>query len=201
MKQLSLDKTMTIKELSEVLGVSRGLIEKRIRELFPNTMKNGVTTILNEEQVTAIKLRISENTSLATSHDRMRLVEMPKTDLEKELLIQQAMMFQAEKIKALQAESIIDKARINRLIHDNKTYTTTEIAKELNMKSANQLNKELETRKIQYRRNNTWILYAKYSDCGYESIKQQELDNGRIIYNRHWTGKGRDFVLKILEDK
>jgi anti-repressor protein len=85
--------------------------------------------------------------------------------------------------------------RIGRLIHDSKTYTSTEIAKELNLKSATQLNKILEEKQIQFKQNGTWVLYAKYAGCEYTSVKQQELDDGRIIYNRHWTGKGRDFII------
>lgn len=57
------------------------------------------------------------------------------------------------------------------LTHINKTYTMTEIAKELNMKSAVQLNKMLSEKKIQYHINGTWVMYSKYSNLGYEEIK------------------------------
>lgn len=45
------------------------------------------------------------------------------------------------------------------LMHVNKTYTMTEIAKELGMKSAIQLNKLLAEKKIQYQVNGTWVMY------------------------------------------
>lgn len=57
------------------------------------------------------------------------------------------------------------------LTHVNKTYTMTEIAKELNLNSAIQLNKLLADRKIQYNVNGTWVLYSPYSSMGYEEIK------------------------------
>lgn len=57
------------------------------------------------------------------------------------------------------------------LMHVNTTYTATEIAKELNMKSAKQLNNELSKRGIQYKIGNTWVLYSQYSNLGYEEIK------------------------------
>ena len=63
------------------------------------------------------------------------------------------------------------------LTHVNKTYTMTEIAKELNLKSAIQLNKLLADKKIQYSVNGTWVLYSPYSRMGYEEIKQEILDN------------------------
>lgn len=87
------------------------------------------------------------------------------------------------------------------LTHVNKTYTMTEIAKELNMKSAIQLNKLLAGKKIQYQVNNTWVMYSQYSDLGYEEIKQEVLDNGKVIYHRRITQIGREFILNLFQDK
>lgn len=84
------------------------------------------------------------------------------------------------------------------LMHSSKTYTTTEIAKELGFKSAIALNKKLEDKKIQFKQNGTWVLYSKYSDLGYTDIKQSVLDNGRIVYDRHWTNDGRAFLLEVF---
>lgn len=85
-----------------------------------------------------------------------------------------------------------------RLIHASKVYTTGELAKELNIKSAMKLNKLLEEHKIQYCANKTWLLYSKYADKGYTDIKQTELDNGKIVYDRRWTGLGRDFLIDLV---
>lgn len=85
------------------------------------------------------------------------------------------------------------------LMHVNKTYTMTEIAKELNLKSAIQLNKLLAEKKIQYQVNGTWVMYSQYSDLGYEEIKQEVLDSGKVIYHRRITQMGRDFILNLFE--
>ena len=85
------------------------------------------------------------------------------------------------------------------LMHVNKTYTMTEIAKELGMKSAIQLNKLLTEKKIQYQVNGTWVFYSQYSDLGYEEIKQEILDSGKVIYHRRITQMGREFILKLFE--
>ena len=85
------------------------------------------------------------------------------------------------------------------LMHVNKTYTMTEIAKEIGMKSAIQLNKLLAEKKIQYQVNGTWVMYSQYSDLGYEEIKQEVLDSGKVIYHRRITQMGREFILKLLE--
>ena len=87
------------------------------------------------------------------------------------------------------------------LTHVNKTYTMTEIAKELNMKSATQLNRLLAEKKIQYHVNGTWVMYSKYSDLGYEEIKQEVLDSGRVIYHRRITQMGRAFILDLFSGR
>ena len=83
------------------------------------------------------------------------------------------------------------------LMHVNKTYTTTEIAKELGFRSATALNRDLAKRRIQFKQNNTWVLYSDYADRGYTEIKQEVLDNGRVIYHRRWTQMGREFLLRL----
>lgn len=111
--------------------------------------------------------------------------KLPKTYLEalKELV-------------KVEEEKIALEYRVNNLVHSKKLYTTTEIAKELGFKSANALNNILEEDKVQYKVNGTWVLCSKYSDKEYVSIKQTELDNGKIIYDRKWTGIGRDFLIR-----
>lgn len=194
MDQLTNQKTMTVKEVAVILNVSRQLVSEKVKELFPEIVKNGIETKLNEKQVTTIKLNIEKNQSLPST-----IVEgMPKTHLEKKLIVAQAIQILNEEIEELKKENIEQKNRINLLIHDNKTYTSSEIAKELNIKSAQELNRILSEKGIQYKVNGTWVLHAKYSGEEFESIKQQELDNGKIIYHRHWTGRGRDFILHLF---
>ena len=86
----------------------------------------------------------------------------------------------------------------NILMHVNKTYTATEVAKEAGFKSANEMNKFLHDKKFQYKSNGTWVMYSKYSSMGYESIKQEVLDNGRVIYHRRITQLGREFILSMI---
>lgn len=98
-------------------------------------------------------------------------------------------------------EKLAYKEQVNLLVHANKLYTTTEIAKELGFKSAQELNRDLERKRIQYKINNTWVLYSDYADKGYTSIKEQVLDNGKVIYDRKWTGLGRQFLLNLYNKK
>lgn len=105
------------------------------------------------------------------------------------------------KLKEERAARVEAERRNAILMHVNKTYTVTEIAKELGLKSAIQLNKILAEKKIQYQVNGTWVMYSKYSDLGYEEIKQEVLDSGRVIYRRRITQMGREFILKLFADE
>jgi phage antirepressor YoqD-like protein len=95
---------MTISEIALVLGVSRDLIEKRVNELFPDKMKKGVTTYLSEAEVTMVKMRIQQNSSLATSDDHRRLADMPSTELEMMILDQRISEWKTRKIHELQSQ-------------------------------------------------------------------------------------------------
>jgi phage antirepressor YoqD-like protein len=187
MNELSKEYTTTVEEVARVLGVTPEAIKKHVRELFPEIIKNGVTIRLNEYQVTEIKKRMIPTTQVVAA----------KTDMEMEELTLNVIQYHVEKYKALKEELKQSENHVKRLIHDTKTYTSTEIAKELNLKSAQELNELLAEKGMQYKVNKTWVLNAKYADQDYTSIKQEELDNGIIIYNRHWTGKGRDFILSF----
>lgn len=107
---------------------------------------------------------------------------------------------QKEKQLIEEQKKLIEEKHDN-LVHNPKTYTTTEIAKELGFSSATALNKDLELKKIQYKVNGTWVLNTKFSKNDFVNIKQSELEGGRIIYNRRWTGKGRDWLVNEIYNK
>lgn len=112
-------------------------------------------------------------------------------------------LFEAAKLAQAKEEAeklaIERKETIDMLVHENKLYTATEIAKELGFKSAVLLNNKLEDMKIQYKVNGSWVLYSNYSNLGYISLKQNVLDNGKIVYDRKWTGEGRKFLLNLFK--
>lgn len=89
----------------------------------------------------------------------------------------------------------------NLLMHSEKTYTISEIAKELGYKSAIEFNKILYNDKIIFKRNGTWIPYSDYSESGYFEIKQSILENELVVYNIRVTQKGREFLLSKYSDK
>lgn len=58
------DKTMSVKDVATVLNVTPEALKKHIRILFPEIIKNGIETRLNEKQVAAIKQRILPTTEV-----------------------------------------------------------------------------------------------------------------------------------------
>jgi prophage antirepressor-like protein len=105
------------------------------------------------------------------------------------------------KLKEERAARIEAEKTVTILTHVNKTYTATEIAKELGFKSAMSLNNDLATNKIQFKQNETWVLYSEYADKGYTEIKQTVLDSGKVVYDRRWTQIGREFLIKLYSSK
>lgn len=109
-------------------------------------------------------------------------------------IIRLAMQLKDEQSKRRDAEQ-----HIAILTHTNKTYTATEIAKEIGMRSAAELNRWLESEKVQYKVNGTWVPCAGYANLAWFEIKQEELDSGRIIYHRKITGIGRDGIINLYQ--
>lgn len=127
----------------------------------------------------------------------LQTYKAPQTFLEAmELVVLKEKERIAEEERRIEAEN-----RTNMLIHSNKTYTASEIAKELGFTSAIVFNKILHEEGIQFKKNGTWLPYSKYSDKNYMSIKQTELASGRIVYSSRWTGEGREFLLNKFKDK
>lgn len=56
MKDLTINvPTMTVKEVADALGTAEITIQKKVKELFPDCVKNGIATRLTEYQVQEIK--------------------------------------------------------------------------------------------------------------------------------------------------
>ncbi len=89
-------RTMTTKELADVLGVDVKTIQRAVDSLDINVARVGSnhTMVFTEEQATAIKIAIE-------NHSKVNALT-PKTTLEKQLIIQQAMQLQQEMIAELQ---------------------------------------------------------------------------------------------------
>ncbi len=92
-----------------------------------------------------------------------------------------------------------------KLLHQkNRLYRVTEIATETGFRSAVMLNKFLKDNNVQRKVNKTWVLNAKYNECGYVSKKIVEgkyHSDGRPVYDMLWTEKGKLFIIGLIHSK
>ena len=100
------ESTMTVKEVSEILGVTERTVQrhlKSVRDSLDNIVEvqNGIKSLITEKEVTLIKKKIE----LSGRNDVINPAALPKTNLEKQLLIRQAMQLQNEMIAELEAEN------------------------------------------------------------------------------------------------
>lgn len=186
------DKRMTVREVAAALGTAESTIRNKAAELFPSCIKNGVATMLTEEQVLAIKSAIVPRDLTLKSK-----LENATTDLEMMEQAANVMRWLYGKVEEERAARIEAERRNAVLMHVSKTYTATEVAKEMGLRSAQELNKFLCERGIQYYVNGSWVPYADYADQGYFVLKQEILDSGRVVYHRRITQDGRAFILSL----
>ena len=111
---------MTTKELAQALGVDVKTIQRTSTKLFDIDVVKSVsyggrpTQVFNEAQATAIKLELQ-------NHSKVNALS-PKTTLEKQLLIKQAMRLQDEMIAELQAQNEMQKAMIEEMQPKSDVY-------------------------------------------------------------------------------
>lgn len=71
--------------------------------------------------------------------------------------------------------------------------------------SPQQLNNFLNENKVQYKRGNTWLLYAPYQDKGYTKSEtfwfKDKKGNNRSNVQTKWTQKGRLFIYELMKNK
>jgi hypothetical protein len=96
------EKTMTVKEVAEALGVDDRTIQRIAKKRYPELVKNGVTTFLNEEQATAIKSEISKG---QTGLDNVVEVGNIRTALDIERMTLQVIEYHRDRIKELETEN------------------------------------------------------------------------------------------------
>ena len=127
------EKTMTTREVAETLGVSVEAVQKGVKKLAENNTRlfesikrnNQGGYLFNEAQVTAIKLELE-------SHSKVNALT-PKTQLEKQLLIQQAMQLQQEMITELQQRVEVAENALARIADGKGCYSLAQTAKALKL--------------------------------------------------------------------
>ncbi|WP_149315796.1 antA/AntB antirepressor family protein [Lentilactobacillus buchneri] len=98
-----------------------------------------------------------------------------------------------------------DAAYTQKMLANPGLETTSVIAKNYGMSTAkfNQLLHELG---IQYRQGKTWLLYAKYQDCGYTHVEpfayfDQKVGTKKVANTMKWTQLGQKFLYDFLSSQ
>lgn len=163
--------------------------------------KAGVMQMLNKESATVRYKTQLYIEALEKKNEELSTPSCMISDIRARLKAYERELDRHDYKQCLERINTLEQLKVNlTLSHSDKTYTTTELAKELNFTSAKALNKELEERKIQYKVNGTWVLSSKYSDKGYVESKQKILDSGHIIYFTKWTEEGRRWIIDLLSN-
>lgn len=108
--------------------------------------------------------------------------------------------------KDAQIEVLDEKSKhVDYVLRSPNTITTTVIAQDYGM-SAKTMNKILHEYGVQYKQNETWVLYSKYKECGYVhsnpvSIENKETNIVSVKNHTVWTQKGRLFIYNFLKEK
>ena len=151
-------------------------VDMRIEEL----LTTGVTTVSNDDEAIAYAMTVLN-----------RRLEAAKA--EKEQLEQQNQL-QSEQLK-LAAPKV---QYVNDALQSVNTYTSTQMAKELSMREAEQLHKVLKEKGIMFKQSGQWMLTAKYSEKGYTKPRTHnyidDYGNPRTNTITVWTERGRAFL-------
>ena len=189
---------MTVRDVANVLNVGESTVKRAIEKLSPVLgalmLNNYGGYLLSEYQVTTIKQEIQKHHNLTN-----RKIDKITTEQEENETIVKALSILKQRADEYKRRAELAEATNARLLHCDTTFSTTEIAKELNMPSAFCLNRELEYKGFIYKdKRGLWLLTSKYSCLNYQNIKQKEI-NGIVIYYAEWTNAGRNWLLKMFE--
>lgn len=148
----------------------------RIKEL----LKNGVTTVSNDDEAIAYAMQVL----------RKRL-ETAKAEKER---LQAENQLQSEQLK-LAAPKV---KYVDEVLQSAQTYTSTQVAKELGMREAEQLHKALKSKGIMFKQSGQWMLTAKYSEKGYTKPRTVTFPRSDGSQGSNtitvWTERGRAFL-------
>jgi len=198
MNDLSTEPKMTIKEVASILNVSERVCQIAIKKLYSNVVKNGKTTYLSEYQVTRLKLELQKHHNLEGTFE-------VKTQLEKQLLIQQAMNLQQEMIVDLTKENSnlkIENSEMKPKVSEYDLFMKSEssqsfgdVAKILKI-GRNSLFKILREKKILMSNNVPYQEYMKYFE-----VIEKPIKIGKDVVNKPVTlvnPKGISYISKKI---
>lgn len=155
----------------------------RIKEL----LRTGVTTVSNDDEAIAYAMQVLSK--------RLEVAKAEKERLQAENQLQsEQLRLAAPKVKY-----------VDEVLQSSQTYTSTQIAKELGMREAEQLHKDLKLKGIMFKQSGQWMLTAKYSEKGYTKPRTVTFlrSDGSQGTNTItvWTERGRAFLHYLFDNQ
>jgi len=210
-------------EIAEIAGKKHKDVMRAIRNMEPawekvNGRKFALSSYLTNQnrEMPMYELSKPESLYIGTKFNdvaRAKLIKrwqelennpaanITKIDLAKMVIETEEENIRLNKINELQAAELEKQAPkalyYDEVLQSNSTYLTNQIAKEIGY-SAVSLNKLLNQLGIQYKQNDTWLLYAKHQNKGYTRTKTWTYTNSegsvKTSMQTVWTEKGRVFI-------
>ena len=197
--ELSTERTMTVKEVANILGVTPEAIKKHVRELFPEYIKNGIETVLTEKQVTEIKSKMIPTTKVVGSTTDIEMEQMTLKVIQYHIQKEQEYKQRAEiaEQKCIEQQPKVEFAET--ITADEKsTFDMSHVAQELKLSyGKNILFRKLRVAQI-LKEDNT--PYQRYVDSGYFKVYPVPTPVG-VKLTTKVTQKGIDFIRKTIKEE
>lgn len=149
---------------------------------------------------------------LADPDNAIKMLTALKEERKKVALLEEQHQHQLEMAQAtinLQSEQLKEQAPkveyTDKVLASTRTYTTTQMAKELNLRTADQLHKMLKAQGIMMQQSGQWLLTAKYSGQGYTKTRTHVYTSADGMQGTNsitvWTERGRWFLHQLIAKK
>ena len=198
MLQIGDEKKMTVQEVADILGYEKDYLRKKVKELFPESVRNGIETLLTEKQVTELKDVLAPRTL-----DLKVQGQNAVTSIDIERMTLQVIQYHQNRIKDLEAQLTDAQPKIaffDSVTNSKDAIDMKDAAKVLNIGiGRNTLFQRLRDLKILMENNTP---YQTFIDRGYFRVIESrwttpqgevKISLKTVVYQR-----GLDFILKEL---
>lgn len=171
-------------------------------EVLPSIRKTGGYMVARDdespEEIMARALLVAQET-LKRREERLKQLE---TENERQRTTIEEKTRENHNMMGKLIEQAPDVKYVKSTLNAPTTYTTTQIAKELGMRSAVTLHQKLKDMKVMFSQSGSWMLTAPYCDKGYTKTRTSTGENNNDgTWSKTitvWTEKGRKFLHELL---
>lgn len=212
MERIGEEQKMTVKEVSDSMGVSTDTIKNCIRRIMPDKMKNGKTTFLDEKECGLISIELKRNNYVIEqlTYEAGSQVKNTTTEFEEQAIVMQAMQiiqrnYEEAKHRAELAEQQVIEMRpkvefFDTVADSSSLLSMQEVASVINRKGIgrNNLFAILREKNILNLNN---LPYRQYIDRDYfKVIEKPVMIKGETTVKTVTmvTQKGVDYIIKQL---